>query len=122
MRSRSSTELPPPVKKALKKLGSDINEARRRRGISTLDMAQKAKITRPLLYRVEKGDATVALGGYASVLFVLGMNKRVAEIADAAHDRLGLELGRKHLPKRIRSSQPRGQKGLVNSWRKPVSE
>jgi transcriptional regulator with XRE-family HTH domain len=109
MRSRSSTELPPPVKKALKKLGSDINQARRRRGISTLDMAQKAKISRPMLSRVERGDATVAFGGYASVLFVLGMNERVAEIADVAHDRLGLELGIKHLPKRIHSKK-RGQR------------
>lgn len=110
MRSRSSTELPPVVKKALKKLGSDINDARRRRGISTLDMAQKAKISRPMLSRVERGDATVAFGGYASVLFVLGMNERVAEIADVAHDRLGLELSRKQLPKRIHSSQPRQRK------------
>lgn len=109
MRSRSSTELPPPVKEALRKLGSDINEARRRRGISTLDMAQKAKITRPMLTRVERGDATVALGGYASVLFILGMNERVAEIADFAHDPLALELSRTQLPKRIHS-QKRGQR------------
>ena len=110
MRSRSSTELPPPVKKALKKLGSDINDARRRRGISTLDMAEKAMISRPMLSRVERGDATVALGGYASVLFVLGMTERVAEIADIAHDRLGLELNRNLLPKRIRSPKRRQRK------------
>jgi transcriptional regulator with XRE-family HTH domain len=111
MRSRSSTQLPPPVKKALKKLGSDINEARRRRGISTLVMAEEAKISRPMLSRVERGDATVALGGYASVLFVLGMTERVAEIADVTHDRVGLEMGRKALPKRIHSPRPkRGRK------------
>ena len=110
MRSRSSTELPPPVKKALKKLGSDINDARRRRGISTLDMAEKAMISRPMLSRVERGDATVALGGYASVLFVLGMTERVAEIADVAHDRLGFELNRNHLPKRIHSPKQRQRK------------
>jgi len=110
MRSRSSTELPPPVKKALKKLGSDINDARRRRGISTLDMAAKAMISRPMLSRVERGDATVALGGYASVLFVLGMTERVAEIADVTHDSLGLELIRDHLPKRIRSPKQHQRK------------
>jgi len=108
MRSHSSTELPPAVKKALKKLGSDINEARRRRGISTLAMAKNAMISRPLLSRVERGDATVALGGYASVLFVLGMTERVAEIADIAHDPLARELDRKYLPKRIHS--PRKQR------------
>src|SRR6266849_3716159 len=105
MRSRASTELPPPLKKALKKLGSDINDARRRRGIPTLAMAEKAMISRPMLCRVERGDASVALGGYASVLFVLGMTERVAEIADIAHDRLGLEIDRKALPKRIHSTK-----------------
>jgi transcriptional regulator with XRE-family HTH domain len=114
MRSRSSTDLPPVVRKALKKLGSDINEARRRRGISTTAMAEQAKISRPLLYRVERGDARVALGGYASVLFVLGMTERVAEIADVAHDRLGLELDRKNLPKRIHAPPNRrqGKRGI----------
>ena len=110
MRSRSSTELPPTVRKALKKLGSDINEARRRRGISTLEMAQKAMISRPLLSRVERGDATVTLGGYANVLFVLGMTERVAEIADIAHDPLARELDRKYLPKRIHSPQKHRRK------------
>jgi ribosome-binding protein aMBF1 (putative translation factor) len=101
MRSRSSTELPAPVKEALKKLGSDINEARRRRGISTTAMSDQAKVSRGLLVRVEKGDATVALGGYASVLFVLGMTERVTELADVTHDQQGLELERQNLPKRI---------------------
>jgi transcriptional regulator with XRE-family HTH domain len=111
MRSRSSTELPQPIRTALKKLGSDINEARRRRGISTQVMADKAMISRPLLNRVEKGDPSVALGRYARVLFVLGMTDRVAELADISHDRVGLELVRKELPKRIHSAQkPRQQK------------
>lgn len=67
-------------------------------------------ISRPTLTRVERGDATVSLGGYASVLFVLGMTERVAEIADIAHDRLGIELNRKYLPKRIHSPQKRRQR------------
>lgn len=63
-------------------------------------------ISRPTLTRVEQGDASVSLGGYASVLFVLGMTERVAEIADVAHDQLGLEIDRKALPKRIHSPKP----------------
>ena len=66
-------------------------------------------ISRPTLTRVEQGDAGVSLGGYASVLFVLGMTDRVAEIADVAHDRVGLEIDRKALPKRIHSPK-RGRK------------
>ena len=110
MRLTSSSKLPARVKQALKKLGSDINEARRRRGISTITMSQKAKISRPTLTRVEKGDATVSLGGYASVLFVLGMTERIAEIADIAHDQIGLEIERKALPQRIHSPKTRTRK------------
>ena len=70
-------------------------------------------ISRPTLTRVEQGDAGVSLGGYARVLFVLGMTERMAEIADVAHDRLGLEMDRKALPKRIHS--PKTQRARKRS-------
>ena len=63
-------------------------------------------ISRPTLTRVEQGDAGVSLGNYASVLFVLGMTDRVAELADVSHDQIGLEMTRKALPKRIHSLRP----------------
>jgi transcriptional regulator with XRE-family HTH domain len=94
-----------PVKRALKKLGSDINEARRRRRISTITMAQEAMISRPTLTRVERGDASVSLGIYGTVLFVLGMTERLADIADVVHDRVGLDFDSTLLPKRIGSSK-----------------
>jgi len=70
-----------------------------------MTMSQKAMISRPTLTRVEHGDAGVSLGKYASVLFVLGMTDRVAELADVSHDQVGLEILRKELPKRIRASK-----------------
>ena len=71
-------------------------------------MSQKAMISRPTLTRVEQGDAGVSLGNYASVLFVLGMTDRVAELADVSHDQIGLEMTRKILPQRIHS--PKAQR------------
>ena len=53
--SRAKTALPIPVRRALKKLGSDISVARRRRGISTALMAERAFTTRPTL-RLEFAD------------------------------------------------------------------
>jgi hypothetical protein len=38
---------------------------------------------------------------FATVLFVLGMQDRPAELADASHDRTGLDLEAESLPKRI---------------------
>lgn len=103
--SRAKTALPIPVRRALKKLGSDISVARRRRGISTALMAERAFTTRPTLSKVEGGDPGVSLGVYASVLFVLGMAERLAELVDPAHDPLGQALDEERLPKRIRTVQ-----------------
>ena len=99
--SRAKTALPIPVRRALKKLGSDISVARRRRRIPVALMAERAFITRPTLAKVEAGDPGVSLGIYASVLFVLGMTERLAALVDPAHDPLGQSLDEERLPKRI---------------------
>jgi transcriptional regulator with XRE-family HTH domain len=101
--SRAKTALPIPVRHALKKLGDDISVARRRRGISTALLAERAFTTRPTLAKVERGDPGVSLGVYASVLFVLGLTERLAQLVDPAHDPLGQSLEEERLPKRIRT-------------------
>ena len=55
--------------------------------------------------KVEKGDPGVAMGHYATVLFVLGMADRLADVADPRHDSIGLELEEENLPVRIRLSR-----------------
>jgi hypothetical protein len=44
----------------------------------------------------------VSIGGYASVLFSLGMIERLRDIADASHDLTGQMLADERLPKRVR--------------------
>ena len=105
MRSQSSKPLPLPVKRTLKKIGADLADARKRRRISTSTMAQRAMISRTTLVKVEKGDPGVSIGVIATVMFVLGMTDRLTDIADASHDRLGLDLESEKLPKRISSSR-----------------
>lgn len=105
--SRSQQALPMGVRRALKKLGQDISAARRRRRHPVALMAERAFISRNTLGRVEKGDAGVSMGIYASVLFVLGMTDRLAELADAASDRIGLSLEEERLPRRIRTARPK---------------
>ena len=65
-------------------------------------MAERAFISRKTLRRAERGDPSVSLGIYATVLFVLGMTDRLAELADPKADRLGLMLEEDQLPKRVR--------------------
>ena len=94
--------MPLPVVRALRKLGSDIRDARRRRRIPTATMAERASISRATLNKVEKGHPGVQIGIYATVLFVLGLANRIGELADVQHDKAGLELEEEHLPQRIR--------------------
>lgn len=101
---RSTPSLPLPVKRALAKLGQDIRSARVRRRITTTTMAERAFITRPTLRKVEHGDPGVSLGIYATVMFVLGLIPRIADLADTKSDEVGLQLEEERLPQRVRQS------------------
>jgi transcriptional regulator with XRE-family HTH domain len=101
----SAPVVPVPVSRALRKLGHDIRDARRRRRIPVAILAQRASISRMTLSRIEKGDPRASLGAYATVLFALGMAERLADVADPRHDPVGLELEEAHLPERIRLSR-----------------
>ena len=115
MDRRLGARLPIPAARALRKLGHDIRDARRRRRIPVAILAARASISRTTLHKIEKGAAGVSLGAYAAVLFALGMAGRLADVADPRHDTAGLELEEEHLPKRIRLSRrkpiPRGNTG-----------
>lgn len=102
MNSESKSTFPGPVARTLRKLGHDIRDARLRRRIPVLILAERASIGRATLNRIEKGDPNASMGNYATVLFVLGMLERLADIADSRHDSVGLELEEERLPQRIR--------------------
>jgi transcriptional regulator with XRE-family HTH domain len=97
-----------PVTRAIRKLGRDIRDARRRRRIPAAILAERASISRTTLYKVEQGDPGVSLGSYATVLFVLGMIEPLAGLAEAKGDAVGLELEEEHLPERIRLARRHG--------------
>src|SRR5258708_27516760 len=90
-----SSRAPVPVTRALRKLGHDIRDARRRRRIPVAILAQRASISRTTLNKVEKGDPGVSLGSYATVLFALGMADRLADVADPGTIPLGFRLKRR---------------------------
>lgn len=96
------TDLPIPVIKALRKLGQDIHDARRRRRITMELMAKRSGLSRSTIGKIEKGDPTTSMGGYGAVLFVLGMEKRLSDLVDGVHDLVGRRLEDENLPQRVR--------------------
>ena len=61
------------VRRALRKLGGDIRDARRRRRLPMAIVAERAFTTRATLQRIEEGDTSVSIGIYAAVLQALGL-------------------------------------------------
>jgi transcriptional regulator with XRE-family HTH domain len=98
----TSASIPLPAVHALRKLGRDLALARRKRGISTNDMAARLFVGRNTLWRLERGDPTVALGTLMTAAFVLNLHDRLANLAAPATDDLALSLDERRLPKRIR--------------------
>lgn len=94
--------LPLPAAHALRKLGREFALARRRRRISTRDMADRLFVSRDTLWRLERGDPTVASGTLATAAFVLQFHDRLANLARPGDDALGLSLEEQRLPQRIR--------------------
>ena len=80
----------PKVGKILTELGENIKLARLRRKLSTGQVAERANISRPTLWGIEKGSGSVAIGAYAQVLFVLGLEKDMLKLA--GEDPLGRKL------------------------------
>jgi transcriptional regulator with XRE-family HTH domain len=90
------------VRRALRKLGTDIHDARRRRGLPMGVVAARAFTSRSTLQRIEAGDPSVGIGIYAAVLQALQLIDRLAEVADISHDSVGQTLAAAALPKRVR--------------------
>ena len=99
---KTSVNLPIPAIRALRKVGQGISDARRRRRITIQLMAERAGVSKATIAKIEKGDPTTSIGGYAAALFVLGMIDRLSDLVGAAYDVTGRELMDEQLPKRIR--------------------
>ena len=95
------------VRRVLRKLGTDVREARQRRRLTMAVVAERAFTSRATLQRVEAGDPAVSMGIYAAVLQALGLLDRLDQLADPAHDEIGLSLSSAELPQRVRMSTKR---------------
>lgn len=80
----------PTARKILEQVGEDIKLARLRRKLGTEQVAERAGISRSTLWLIEKGTASVAMGAYLQVLFVLGLEKNLLNVAN--DDVLGRKL------------------------------
>ena len=87
---RNSIILLPVTQRYLAGLGENVRLARLRRQLSAVQVAERAGISPPTLRAIERGDANVSMGAYASVLLCLGLDKDLAQVG--REDELGRKL------------------------------
>lgn len=100
-KSKSKHKKPIPVQRAIRKLGQDIRNARKRRRLPIALVAERAGISRITLIKLEKGEPGVSIGILGSVLLALDLLDRLQDLADAQQDSLGRMLEEERLPQRI---------------------
>ncbi len=89
MKSKGLTILPK-LESILEEVGENIKIARLRRKLTAVQVSERAGITRTTLRSIEKGGSRVSMAGYIQVLFVLGLERDLLELAK--NDELGRRL------------------------------
>ena len=93
----------PNQQRTLAAFGENIKYARLRRDLSSVQVAERAGISRNTLIKIEKGDQGVAVGYYFRVLAVLGLDKDILLVAK--DDDLGRRLQDAKLSVKERASK-----------------
>lgn len=88
--SREKIILLPRLKRILVTVGENIKLARLRRKYSADQVAERANVSRYTIWQIEKGAPSVSIGHYLQVLFILGMENDMQQLA--GNDILGRKL------------------------------
>jgi transcriptional regulator with XRE-family HTH domain len=95
--------VPEPVQLLTTELGHRIRRARLRRRIPSAELAAKAGISRNTLSALEAGKPGVTLATFATVLWALGLDGTLDQVAHPDHDTHGKTLESSRAPKRART-------------------
>jgi transcriptional regulator with XRE-family HTH domain len=114
----SLASLPPVVAEALRQLGENLALARVRRKESQRAWAKRLGVSIPTLIRMEQGEPSVAMGVYATALWLIGRTPALPALAEPKEDQGALELDLRRASERravrsaasIRGRLGRGQK------------
>jgi len=83
---------PQEVTDCLKRLGTYIEIARRRRQLTLKQMAGRLDVSIPTYQAIEKGSPAVKLSNYVTVLWILGLLEQALKLGHPDTDEYGKEL------------------------------
>lgn len=88
---KAALTMPPAALHALRGLGENLAIARVRRREPQRAWAKRLGVSVPTLIRMERGDAGVGIGIYATALWLIGRANALPDLASPANDRGALE-------------------------------
>ncbi len=88
--SKKKQILFPKYQRILDQMGENIALARKRRKLTSSQVAERSNISRNTLYLLEKGNSGVSIGALFNVLRVLGLQEDFLKLA--ADDEMGRKL------------------------------
>lgn len=106
-KSSGKEGLPLSLRNTMKTVGHNIRLARKKRGLTMQDMADRMFVTRKTLTRLESGDPGVSVGILASALLTLGLENDLGKLANPEADITGNILDREKYDKTQRVRRPK---------------
>lgn len=88
--NRKKQILFPKHQQILEVVGENIRLARKRRKLTTIQVAERAGIDRTTLYKIEKGNGSVSIAAYMNTLRVMSLQNDFLKLA--ADDEFGRKL------------------------------
>jgi transcriptional regulator with XRE-family HTH domain len=83
------TAVPYDVEEALRRLGTNLRQARLRRNLTIAAVAEKIGTGPRAIADAEKGKGSTSIAVYAALLWTYGLLSQIAPVADAANDEEG---------------------------------
>ena len=90
-RSPAIDQMPAAAAVNLQRLGENLAIARKRRKESIRVWAERIGVSAPTVARMERGDPSVAMGVYATALWMVGRDSQLPALAEPAADVGALE-------------------------------
>lgn len=105
--AQALAEMPSAVRTMLRDLGANLAIARKRRKQSMRAWAARIGVSEPTLKRLEQGDPGVAMGIYATALWMIGRAQALPDLAAPQFDLGALE-------NEVRVAQARAQRTPIS--------
>lgn len=100
--TRATRRTPPPVRRGLRDVASSAATWRKLRGLTQVQLADRAGVSRDTIVRLERGDGGVSLENLLRILRVLGILDSLPQALDPYETDVGRLRSEEQLPQRVR--------------------